>query len=120
MTTDGPETRFATYGTFPPGRENHHVVAPIGGAWRTGWVEGETRVTTAGRWRGFAGFVPLQGGPRLPVWLLESDALPDHWARLDAFEGPAFARIPVPVHLDEGGTLRASIYALKPEQEPCP
>lgn len=118
MITDDPDTRFATYGTFPPGRENHHVVAPIAGTWRQGWVEGETRAAVAGRWRGFAGFMPLPGGPRLRVWLLESAELPGHWDRLDAFEGPAFVRIAVPVHLEDGDTVAASIYALKSTEEP--
>ncbi|MEM7498837.1 MAG: gamma-glutamylcyclotransferase family protein [Pseudomonadota bacterium] len=106
------EHRLATYGTFPPGRENHHVVAPIGGHWREGFLQGRTRAARRGRWTGFAGFEPLPGGPYLPAFLLEAEALPDHWARLDAFEGEAFQRITVGFRLPEGTTLPAQVYVL--------
>jgi hypothetical protein len=32
---------LAVYGTLAPGRPNHHVVAPLGGEWADGFVEGE-------------------------------------------------------------------------------
>jgi hypothetical protein len=32
---------LATYGTLAPGRPNHHVVAPLGGEWTEGLIEGD-------------------------------------------------------------------------------
>lgn len=105
--------RLATYGTFRPGHENHHVVAPLGGFWTEGWIEGETRTAREGRWQGYAGFVHLPGGPRLAAMMLESDALPGAWERLDAFEGPAFLRIAIPFFTRDGASRPASVYVLK-------
>ncbi|MEM6944716.1 MAG: gamma-glutamylcyclotransferase family protein [Pseudomonadota bacterium] len=104
--------RLATYGTFPPGRANHHVVAPIGGIWREGYLEGRTRAALRGRWKGYAGFEPEPAGPHLAAWLLEAAALPDHWERLDRFEGDAFQRLTVDFHLTTGETLPAQVYVL--------
>ncbi|MEO1316125.1 MAG: gamma-glutamylcyclotransferase family protein [Pseudomonadota bacterium] len=112
MTALTSEHRLATYGTFPPGRENHHVVATIGGAWHQGWVEGRVRPALRGRWQGFSGFEPAPGGPRLDAFLLEAPALPQHWDRLDAFEGDAFRRLVIDFHLAGGGVLPAQIYVL--------
>ncbi|MGF1500645.1 MAG: agmatinase [Paracoccaceae bacterium] len=109
---DGAETRLATYGTFPPGRENHHVVAPIGGVWSEGWLEGDLRSISAGRWAGYAGFLPMAGA-RLPAWLLEAPDLPAHWSHLDAFEGPALERRTLPFHRADGTTVPAQVYVLR-------
>ncbi|MDQ5812195.1 MAG: hypothetical protein M3358_15950, partial [Actinomycetota bacterium] len=32
---------LAVYGTLAPGRPNHHVVAPLGGEWTDGLIEGD-------------------------------------------------------------------------------
>jgi hypothetical protein len=40
---------LAVYGTLAPGRPNHHVVAPLGGEWTDGMIEGD--LLPAG-WRG--------------------------------------------------------------------
>ncbi len=32
---------LATYGTLAPGRPNHHVLAPLGGEWTDGLIEGD-------------------------------------------------------------------------------
>ncbi|HYW12230.1 MAG TPA: hypothetical protein VE871_09735, partial [Longimicrobium sp.] len=32
---------LAVYGTLAPGQPNHHVVAPLGGEWTDGVIEGE-------------------------------------------------------------------------------
>ncbi len=94
--------RLAVYGTLGPGRPNHHVLAPLGGTWSTGVVEGDLR--TFG-WGALAGFPALElrpGGPPVAVALLVSEALRADWARLDHFEGSEYRRILVPVW-PEGG-----------------
>src|SRR5829696_8736172 len=32
---------LAVYGTLAPGRPNHHVLAPLGGEWTDGLIEGD-------------------------------------------------------------------------------
>ncbi|MEM6972478.1 MAG: gamma-glutamylcyclotransferase family protein [Pseudomonadota bacterium] len=118
MSDDNPQLlggavhRLATYGTFPPGGSNHHVVESLGGSWTRGYLEGHTRAARAGRWTGYIGFEPEPGGPRIPAWLLESDALPGAWAMLDDFEGPAFPRRIVGFHLEDRRRVAAHVYVL--------
>ena len=50
-------------------------------------------------------------GPVLHVAVFESQALPQHWDRLDAFEGPGYRRVTLEVATAEGA-LPASIYVL--------
>jgi gamma-glutamylcyclotransferase (GGCT)/AIG2-like uncharacterized protein YtfP len=45
------------------------------------------------------------------VNLFESADLPDHWGRLDAFEGNGYRRTPVDVETADGMVI-AMIYAL--------
>lgn len=67
-----------------------------------------------GRGGGLSGPAPRPMGPEVMVQLFTSEDLPDHWDRLDAFEGDEYERVPIDVDL---GTYRvqAHIYALKPE-----
>lgn len=120
---DALEARFrvshtlAVYGTLVPGRSNHHVVAPLGGAWTTGVVEGELSPVGWGTTLGYPAFRPQVGGAAVAVHVLTSDRLPEAWARLDAFEGPEYHRILVPVFApDETGGRRlaavANLYAV--------
>ena len=51
------------------------------------------------------------GGPLVEVDVFESCALPHHWHRLDAFEGPGYRRVATDVSTAEG-VLPASIYVL--------
>jgi gamma-glutamylcyclotransferase (GGCT)/AIG2-like uncharacterized protein YtfP len=55
--------------------------------------------------------IPDPDGTPIEVFVFESRALPDHWPRLDAFEGPGYRRIAVDVSTPEG-VLPASIYVL--------
>jgi len=89
--------RLAVYGSLAPGRENYHVVEPLGGTWSDGVVEGD--LTRYG-WGAAIGYLALRlrpGGPPVPVRVLTSRALADDWPRLDEFEGPDYRRVLVPV-----------------------
>ena len=111
---------LAVYGTLVPGRSNHHVVAPLGGTWTTGVVEGELAPEGWGTTLGYPAFRPRVGGAAVGVHVLTSDRLPGAWARLDAFEGPEYHRILVPVFApdasDGAGARRlaavANLYAV--------
>jgi gamma-glutamylcyclotransferase (GGCT)/AIG2-like uncharacterized protein YtfP len=89
--------RLAVYGSLAPGRQNHHIVAPLGGTWSEGVVEGDLFRHESGPLEGYAGLLPRSGGPAVPVHLLASPRLPAAWPELDAFEGPEYRRVRVPV-----------------------
>lgn len=95
-------SRLAVYGSLAPGRENHHVVAPLGGTWASGVVEGD--LTRQG-WGAHLGYPALRlrgGGPAVPVQVLTSEALRGAWAKVDAFEGAEYRRVLVPVWTSAG------------------
>ena len=102
---DVANTRLAAYGTLQPGESNHAMLADVPGTWVTGTVEGVRFVAN-----GYPAFVPRPGNGHVPVSVLTSDALPEHWARLDDFEGVDYRRIIVPVTLASGGILEANLY----------
>ncbi len=112
----GVSRTLAVYGTLAPGRSNHRVVAPLGGAWTAGEVEGELAPEGWGATLGYPAFRPRTGGAAVAVQLLIATALPAAWRELDDFEGPDYRRILVPVlHTDPSGERRlhtiANIYA---------
>jgi gamma-glutamylcyclotransferase (GGCT)/AIG2-like uncharacterized protein YtfP len=60
---------------------------------------------------GYPGLILDAHGPLVEVDVFESSALPEHWHRLDAFEGPGYHRVAIDVTTAEGA-LAASIYVL--------
>jgi gamma-glutamylcyclotransferase (GGCT)/AIG2-like uncharacterized protein YtfP len=105
---------LAVYGTLAPGRPNHHVVAPLGGTWTEGFIEGDLVAEGWGATLGYPAFRPRDGGPVVAVHVLAAPALEAAWPELDRFEGPGYRRILVPVyHLGDGLRLYtvANLYA---------
>src|SRR5580765_3666007 len=82
----GADRRLAVYGSLAPGKLNHHIVAPAGGTWTSGTVTGAFSENGWGAAHGFPGLRWSPDGRIVRVSLLTSDALPDHWTRLDDFE----------------------------------
>jgi len=112
MTSDlNADHRLATYGTLAPGRPNHHQLEGLIGRWLTGHVHGELIQEGWGADLGFPAMTIDPTGPVIEVHIFESTDLPQHWPRLDEFEGPGYERVPIDVHTPTG-ELRASIYAL--------
>jgi gamma-glutamylcyclotransferase (GGCT)/AIG2-like uncharacterized protein YtfP len=110
----GTGRTLAVYGTLAPGRPNHHVVAPLGGQWTDGRVEGELFPEGWGTTYGYPALRPRAGGPAVAVHVLRAPSLPGAWARLDRFEGPGYRRVLVPVFAPgEERRLRtvANLYA---------
>lgn len=108
----GTPRRLAVYGSLAPGEVNHHVVAELPGSWREGVVTGTLRLTGSGAAHGFPALRWRAGGPPVPARLFVSEALQEHWGRLDVFEGAEYVRILVPVHDDVGTLLAvANLYA---------
>lgn len=111
MTIDAANRRLATYGTLAPGRPNAHLLADLSGRWAEGTVRGRLHEAGWGAKMGFPGLVLEETAGEVAVQLFESDDLPAHWERLDAFEGSGYRRVPVIVRT-RAGDLAASIYVL--------
>ena len=107
----GSICRFAVYGTLAPGRANHHQLSGLSGRWIEGTVRGQLLQEGWGAEFGCPGIVLDLDGPTVGVQLFESSDLPDHWTRLDEFEGSGYRRTVTAVSTAEGD-LSASIYVL--------
>ena len=97
------DTRLATYGTLVPGRANHHQLARLKGQWRQSTVRGRLVDVGWGAALGFPGLVLDPLGSAVEVYLFESEELPDHWARLDVFEGTSCRQTATQVQTADGG-----------------
>ena len=93
---------FATYGTLAPGRPNHDQLAGLKGRWVVGNVGGHLVQRGWGAAMGYPALVPAEDGEKVEVHVLLSPDLPNHWPRLDAFEGPEYRRERIIVHTEEG------------------
>ncbi len=116
-TAVGPDKRLATYGTLGPGRPNHDQLSDLPGRWLVGRVCGSLIHAGWGAEFGYPALILDAAGSLIEVDLFESPALPRHWSRLDAFEGPAYRRVAVDVTTAEG-VLPASIYVLAESTKP--
>ena len=105
------ETRLAVYGSLAPGQVNHRQLAALKGRWSRGTVLGKRIDAGWGSALGFPGLILDPQGPAVDVQLFESSDLPDHWPRLDEFEGPGYRRVVTRVRTAEGD-LSACIYVI--------
>lgn len=103
--------RLATYGTLAPGRVNYDQLAGLDGHWRQGTVRGRLVEAGWGAKLGYPGLVLDPSGQDVEVHVFESSELPDHWLRLDAFEGAGYRREVTWVWTADGD-LEASIYVI--------
>ncbi|WP_159716006.1 gamma-glutamylcyclotransferase family protein [Geminicoccus flavidas] len=102
---------LATYGSLAPGEVNHHQLAGLTGRWMTGTVRGRLMEAGWGAALGFPGLVLDPSGEEVPVHLFHSPELPDHWPRLDAFEGDGYRRVVAQLETADG-PVEAWIYVL--------
>src|SRR5215469_5993615 len=103
------DMRLATYGSLSPGQINHDELAALKGQWRRGTVHGKLMNAGWGTALGFPGLILDESGPAVDVYLFESSDLPDHWSRLDEFEGSGYRRVVTQVCTQEG-IVSACIY----------
>ena len=101
--------RLATYGTLAPGEINHHQLETLDGTWSKGIVKGRLVEAGWGAQNGCPGMVIDPDGQSIEVHIFQSDDLPDHWARLDEFEGSDYRRIVTKADT-KNGELEVSIY----------
>ena len=120
-------TALAAYGTLAPGRSNAHVMDGVRGSWTPGTVRGVLHASGVGAATGYPGVVlaapaatdhPAAEVADVPAQLLVSTDLPDHWDRLDAFEGAGYRRVPAVVALDDDAVRPAYLYELVPDAVP--
>ena len=104
-------TRLATYGTLAPGRVNNDQLADLEGYWRQGTVRGRLVEAGWGAELGYPGLILDPLGQAIDVYVFESSDLPNHWLRLDAFEGAGYRRVVAQVRTVDGD-LDASIYVI--------
>jgi gamma-glutamylcyclotransferase (GGCT)/AIG2-like uncharacterized protein YtfP len=100
MRDDGTEYRLAVYGSLAPGRENHCVLSGMTGTWEKGWVRGRLHQEGWGATRGYPAIVLDPRGQDVEVQVFTSEQLPEHWKRIDEFEGPEYRRVLTEVLMD--------------------
>ena len=108
----GPEHRLIVYGSLAPGKSNHAQMAGMVGSWTPGVVRGHFRETGWGSGGRYPGLTPDPTGPVVSILVFTSASLPDHWDRLDAFEGKEYRRIVAQAEID-GRVTSASVYAVQ-------
>jgi gamma-glutamylcyclotransferase (GGCT)/AIG2-like uncharacterized protein YtfP len=108
--------RLATYGSLAPGRPNHHPLVGLEGRWLKGHVDGLLVDAGWGASLGYPALVLDPASAAIDVNVFESIALPAHWARLDAFEGPGYQRVVTTVHTPTVD-VDACIYVLLQPQD---
>lgn len=116
-TDDGALRRLAVYGTLAPGRVNHHKLSDLPGHWLDGQVRGTLTQDGWGADVGYPGLVLDPTADEVNVFILDSPALPEHWERLDAFEGPGYRRMTTLAQTPQGA-ISTSIYVLAPGPSP--
>ena len=110
------DTRLATYGTLAPGRVNNHQLADLKGTWRQGTVTGRLVEAGWGAELGYPGLILDPSAQPIEVHIFQSLDLPDHWPRLDAFEGAGYRRVITQVRTPDGD-LDVSIYVIDSDLE---
>jgi gamma-glutamylcyclotransferase (GGCT)/AIG2-like uncharacterized protein YtfP len=114
--TDAPPRLFV-YGTLAPGRSNEHVLADLEGRWTPAQVRGHFVEQGWGAALGHPGLTPDETAPWVDGLLFESAELPDHWSRLDDFEGPGYERVLVSARLSDGTAVATFVYAIRSRTE---
>lgn len=110
MSALSAQHRLASYGSLKPGGINHHQLDGLRGRWFAGKVQGRIVGDAGGSATGYLGLI-LGEGSDVDLMIFESEDLPDHWERLDIFEGESYGREVVEVETEEG-ILPVTIYVL--------
>lgn len=105
--------RLVAYGTLRPGQSNHGQLAGLRGDWTPGTVRGRVIEVDWGGASGYPGIILDPNASEIDVEVFESDDLPEHWPRLDAFEGPGYRRALINVATDRG-VIQGLVYELVP------
>lgn len=93
---------LAVYGSLAPGEVNHRQLAGLNGEWRSGHVTGRLVHKGWGADLGYLALIPDTDGEHIAVQLFHSPDLPEHWDRLDEFEGSGYRRTVISVNCEDG------------------
>lgn len=104
--------RLFVYGTLAPGQSNEHVLGDVAGEWVKASVRGTLYQQGWGADLGCPGMVPDSQGEVIKGLLFCSAELPQHWDRLDEFEGEEYRRVQIQAELESGEIVDAQIYSL--------
>ena len=104
--------RLFVYGTLAPGRSNAYVLASVPGEWEPASVIGTLHQEGWGAAAGYPGIVLDESGSEVAGLLFTSASLPDHWARIDQFEGEGYERALTKAKRMGGEAVDAYIYRL--------
>ncbi len=104
--------RLAIYGTLAPGKANHGELSGLTGTWSKGTVRGTLVSARKPPHTGLSGLVLDPTSGQIEVDVFQSVDLPDHWSRLDTFEGSEFERVTTRVHT-QAGDIDACIYVIR-------
>lgn len=102
------------YGTLAPGERNAHIMDGMVGSWQKASVRGQRFINGWGIHKLAPGFFPDPNGPIVAGLIFTSDDLPDHWARLDTFEGSDYERVEIEATLETGKIITSFIYRAIP------
>ena len=105
--------RLFVYGSLAPGGPNEHFLSEVAGTWEEASVTGTLLAEGWGATIGYPAIVLSEVGERVDGFLFTSTELPDHWARLDEFEGEAYERVLAVVKLRDNSPVDAYVYAHK-------
>lgn len=103
--------RLFVYGSLAPGRPNAHMLADVAGSWEPATLRGALVQEGWGATPGYPAIVPSESAGAVEGLVFASAHLPEHWQRLDEFEGDNYVRVLAPVRLQSGGTVEAYVYA---------
>jgi len=108
------DRHLAVYGSLAPGRSNHAQLSELSGTWSSDcYVTGDLLDQGWGAGLGFPALRWSASATQVPVQLFESDELPQHWTRLDTFEGADYWRMVVPVLAGNRVIALANLYATR-------
>jgi gamma-glutamylcyclotransferase (GGCT)/AIG2-like uncharacterized protein YtfP len=105
--------RLFVYGTLAPGRPNERALADIPGEWEPASVTGRLLQEGWGAAAGYPGLVLDEEGDEVQGFLFSSKRLPEHWTRLDEFEGEGYERVLTTAKLGDGTAVDAYVYRLR-------
>ena len=105
------DTRLIVYGSLAPGRSNHDQLAGLKGSWSQGTVRGQLNPAGWGAALGYPGLALDPLAPVVDVYVFESPDLPQHWPRLDTFEGADYRRVIAKVRTEQG-ELEGWVYVI--------
>jgi len=102
------------YGTLAPGERNAHIMDGMVGTWQKASVRGKRFINGWGIHRMAPGFSPDPNGDIVQGMVFSSADFPEHWERLDIFEGADYERVKIDATLESGETIPTFVYRAIP------